>query len=64
MHGPFRPHQRRARVPRVARGEDRVGLHQSLVVAGVGHGHRRAGLDGVAGQPRGRGQAALERSRL
>ena len=64
MHCALRPDERRARVARVAGGEHRIGLEQALVVAGIGHGDRAAGLDGIAREPRGRRQAHLERSRV
>jgi len=48
VHGALRPDEWRPRVARVAGGEHRVGLQQTLVIARIGHGHWAAGLDGIA----------------
>ena len=60
LHRSLGADERHGHAGGVAGGEHRVGLQQPLVLAGIRDRDRRARLDGVAGEPRGRGDARVE----
>src|ERR671935_173289 len=61
VHGAFWTDERRSGVTRVARGEQRVGLQQALVVPRVGDRDRASRLHRIARQPGRRRKTRLER---